>query len=85
MTEGEICTFSNWMFLLYSERGSSCCELLLFATVNQEEMNCSSSVLFFSVGRIHILFTIWGTKNHLFLFSKCFPIAVVLTLRVCLL
>lgn len=44
MTEEEICTFSRWMVLLYSEQGSSCCELLLFATVNQE-VNCSYSVL----------------------------------------
>lgn len=70
MTEDEICTFSNWMFLLYSERESSRCELLLFATVNQEEMNCSYSVLFLSAGRIHVLFTTWGMKNHPFLFSE---------------
>lgn len=69
MTEDGICTSSNRMFLLYSDRESSCHELLLFATVNQEEMNCSYAMLFLSDGRIHILFTILRMKN-LSLFSK---------------
>lgn len=47
--EDEICTSSNWMFLLCCERESYFCELLLFATVNQEEMNCSYLSCVFSL------------------------------------
>ncbi|XP_017597540.1 PREDICTED: transcription cofactor vestigial-like protein 1 isoform X3 [Corvus brachyrhynchos] len=61
MTEDEICTSSNGMFLLCWERESYFCGLLLFATVNQDEMNCSYlSCVFLSAGRIHVLFTVWG-------------------------
>lgn len=60
MTEDEICTSSNWMFLLCSERERFLWTFIICNCESRRNELQLSCVFFLLAGRIHVLFTVWG-------------------------